>query len=123
MADDAIKIHKVNATDPQITMTDKALTHTKRWLEKSGGLGLRLSTKETGCSGLEYVIDIVHEIHESDLKSEIDNDVTVFVDKEAFSFLKGSKLDYIKEGINFKFVFENPNATGVCGCGESFTVE
>ena len=123
MADDSIQIHKVNTTDPQITMTEKALGHTKRWLEKTGGKGLRLSTKETGCSGLEYVIDIVHEINADDLHSTIDTGVTVYVDKGAFSFLKGSKLDYVKEGINFKFIFENPNATGVCGCGESFTVE
>lgn len=123
MSDDSIQIHKVNTTDPKITMTENALKHTKRWLEKTQGKGLRLSTKETGCSGLEYVIDIVHEIIDTDLKAQIETDVVVYVDKSAFNFLKGSRLDYVKEGINFKFIFENPNATGVCGCGESFTVE
>lgn len=119
MTDDSIKIHKSN--EPNITMTDSALTQAKRWLDRTKSAGIRLSTKETGCSGLEYILDIVHDVNETDLVSVVSPDVTVFVPKESLPFVRGTKLDYVKEGVNSKFTFNNPNATGVCGCGESFT--
>lgn len=123
MVDDSLQIHKASDNNPNISMTERAMSQTRKWLSKTGGIGLRLSTKETGCSGLEYVIDIIYEVNPTDLISRIDNHVTVYIDSQAFAFLKGSKLDYVQDGLNYKFIFENPNATGVCGCGESFTVK
>ena len=85
--------------------------------------GLRLSVKKTGCSGLSYVLDDVTEPMVDDIVVDVENAFFISVDKKSYPFLKGVQLDYVKQGLIHKLVFNNPNQTGQCGCGESFTVE
>ena len=60
---------------------------------------------------------------EQDIVSPLTEDCLICIDKASYPYLKGIQIDYVKQGLNQKFVFNNPNQTGQCGCGESFTVD
>ena len=105
-----------------ISLTDSAADRVKTFLANRGkGLGLRLGVKTTGCSGLAYVLEFVDELQEGDAVFE-DKDVKVIVDAKSLVYLDGTKLDFVKNGLNEGFEFINPNQKDECGCGESFTV-
>lgn len=107
-----------------LSLTDAALAHVRSELTKRGsGVGIRLSVKEVGCSGLAYVVDFVDAPETDDVTFSITDDVTLCVQQDSFEFLSGTRLDYVRRGLNEGFEFHNPNATGVCGCGESFTTK
>lgn len=110
-------------TDNTIQLTDRAADHIKTFLNKQGkGLGLRLGIKPAGCSGQQYVVETAEQINEKDCTFE-SNGVKVIVDEDSLKYLAGTELDFIKEGLNSGFRFNNPNVTDMCGCGESFTVD
>lgn len=105
-----------------VTMTPAATERVKSFMENRGkGLGLRLGIKTTGCSGLAYVLEFVDELNEDDEMFSI-NDVNIIIDAKSLVYLSGIELDFAKEGLNEGFQFNNPNAKGECGCGESFNV-
>lgn len=105
-----------------ITLTNAAADRVKAFLANRGkGLGLRVGIKTTGCSGLAYVLEFVDELSEGDETFE-DKGVTVVVDAKSLVYIDGTELDFTKEGLNEGFKFNNPNQSGECGCGESFTV-
>jgi iron-sulfur cluster assembly protein len=104
-----------------ITLTEKAARQIKNLTAKKGGVGLRLGIKKVGCSGLAYTFDLADKINEQDKTFE-SHDVKVIVDMETLQYLDGSVLDYVREGLQESFKFDNPNATAQCGCGESFTI-
>ena len=105
-----------------ITMTETAASRVRTFLESRGkGVGLRLGVKTTGCSGMAYVLEFVDELNEEDEVFEFQG-VKVIIDKKSLVYLDGTELDYIKEGLNEGFEFNNPNAKSECGCGESFNV-
>lgn len=105
-----------------IQMTDAAAERVKSFMQNRGkGIGLRLGIKTTGCSGLAYVLEFVDEMNADDQMFEV-NGVNVIVDGKSIVYLDGVELDFAKEGLNEGFKFNNPNAKGECGCGESFTV-
>ncbi len=105
-----------------ITLTESAASRVKTFLESRGsGVGLRLSVKTTGCSGMAYVIEYADEIEEDDVIFE-DHGVKVFVNPGSLVYLDGTELDYAKEGLNEGFKFNNPNVKDECGCGESFNI-
>lgn len=114
------------ATDTQekklVHATEDALTELKRLIESEGDAvtGVRMAVKGGGCSGLSYVLDFDRE-REGDNVVELGG-VSFYVDRKSTIYLKGIVLDY-KEGLKGKgFVFQNPNASSTCGCGESFSV-
>ncbi len=105
-----------------ITLTEKAAKQIAKQLEKRGkGLGLGLGVKKAGCSGFSYVVDYADELTESDRIFE-QHGVKLIVKADALEMLDGVEVDYTREGLNEAFRFNNPKATGTCGCGESFTV-
>lgn len=105
-----------------ITLTDAAANRARTFLANRGkGIGLRLGVKTTGCSGLAYVLEFVDELNDDDQVFE-DNNVKVIIDAKSLVYLDGTELDFAKEGLNEGFQFNNPNANGECGCGESFNV-
>ncbi len=105
-----------------ITLTDTAANRIKTFLDNRGkGLGLRLGVKTTGCSGMAYVLEFVDELNEEDMVFE-NQGVKVIIDKKSLVYLDGTQLDYVKEGLNEGFEFNNPNVKSECGCGESFNV-
>ena len=107
-----------------ITLSEAAKAHVLAYLAgQKDSQGLRLSVKKTGCSGLSYVVDRVLTAEKSDLVFPFTESYKLFVDKRSYPFLKGVTIDYVKQGFNYKLVFNNPNQSGECGCGESFTVD
>lgn len=119
----SVVIHQADKVDSNITFSESAIKHIVSYLSKSNEYkGIRLSVKKTGCSGLSYVVDYVSLPNEGDISSVLSDDYKVYVDKSSFPFLRNMQVDYVKQGLNYKFVFTNPNQTGQCGCGESFTV-
>lgn len=105
-----------------ITLTDNAASRVQSFLANRGkGVGLRLGVKTSGCSGMAYVIEFADEIHNDDSVFE-DKSVKIIVDKKSLVYIDGTELDFVKEGLNEGFKFNNPNANNECGCGESFHV-
>ncbi|MFT6925061.1 MAG: iron-sulfur cluster assembly protein [Psychromonas sp.] len=105
-----------------ITMTEPAAKHVAAFLSNRGkGIGLRLGVKTSGCSGMAYVLEFVDVLNDDD-EVFIDKGVKVIVDKKSLTYLDGTELDFVKEGLNEGFEFNNPNIDGECGCGESFSV-
>jgi iron-sulfur cluster assembly protein len=83
--------------------------------------GIRVAIRTVGCSGLAYVLEYSHKMDREDIVIH-DRGVTLVVDPKSMIYLKGSQLEYLKEGLNEGFKFTNPNVTAECGCGESFHV-
>ncbi|MGI5308277.1 iron-sulfur cluster assembly protein IscA [Rheinheimera sp. WS51] len=105
-----------------ISMTAAAADRVRSFLHNRGkGIGLRVGVKTTGCSGLAYVLEFVDTLNEDDQVFEHD-DLKLVVDGKSLVYIDGTQLDFVKEGLNEGFQFNNPNVDGECGCGESFTV-
>ena len=105
-----------------VTLTDAAARHVTRYLAKrEKGVGVRLGVKTTGCSGLAYKLEYADAIAPEDVVFE-DNGVKVLVDPKSMAYIDGTKLDFVREGLNEGFKFINPNERDRCGCGESFRV-
>lgn len=83
-------------------------------------IGFRVAVKKMGCSGWGYDVALAHQVSDDETTLE-DKGVTLIVPKDAMDKVDGTVIDYEKQGINQIFVYKNPNATGSCGCGESFT--
>lgn len=86
-----------------------------------GAIGVKLSTPRRGCSGLAYSVDYVTEAKAMDERIDTPGG-TLFVDGGSILYLIGSTMDWVEDDFTAGFVFNNPNAKGACGCGESFTV-
>ena len=84
-------------------------------------IGVKLSTPKRGCSGLAYSVDYVTEAKTFDERIDTPGG-TLFVDGGSILYLIGSTMDWVEDDFTAGFVFQNPNAKGACGCGESFTV-
>ncbi len=105
-----------------ITLTDAAASRIETFLANRGkGIGIRLGVKTNGCSGMAYVLEFADESDDSDTVFE-DHGLKVIVDPKSLVYLDGTEVDFAKEGLNEGFKFNNPNAKGECGCGESFNV-
>ncbi len=105
-----------------VTLTEKAAQHVSSFLQKRGkGVGLRLGVRTSGCSGMAYKLEFVDEADGEDEVYE-SHGIKVFVDARSLPYLDGTELDYVREGLNEGFRFNNPNVKDQCGCGESFNV-
>ncbi|ADZ90487.1 HesB/IscA family protein [Marinomonas mediterranea] len=83
---------------------------------------IRLSTKESGCTGFAYVLDIVAKAEDSDEVLTFENGLEFAVAQGSLELLKGTEIDLVREGVNQVVKFNNPNVIAECGCGESFSV-
>ena len=105
-----------------VTLTEKAAGQVRKHLTARGaGVGLRVAVKTSGCSGLAYTLEFVDETAPEDQTFE-SYGVTVLVDPKSLAYLEGTELDFVREGLNEGFKFNNPNVKAQCGCGESFNV-
>ncbi len=105
-----------------ISLTSNAITHIKKNQSPQKN-HFRLAVKKTGCSGLAYVPDMVAGGELNDVTWEQDG-LTIYIAEDSVKYLQGTVVDFIDEGIlQSKLIFQNPNADGLCGCGESFTID
>jgi iron-sulfur cluster assembly protein len=105
-----------------LTLTEKAAKHVEKILVNRGkGLGIRLGVKTSGCSGMAYTLEFADEKKETDQLFESQG-IKIIVDPKSLVYLDGTELDFVREGLNEGFQFNNPNVKDQCGCGESFNV-
>lgn len=105
-----------------ITLTDRAANHVQNYLAKRGrGVGVRFGVRTTGCSGMAYKLEFVDTVNDGDQTFE-SHGVKVFVDPKSLVYIDGTELDFVREGLNEGFKFNNPQEKDKCGCGESFNV-
>ena len=105
-----------------LNFSDEAIAHFESSLKNRGkGEGVKIGVRKAGCSGYEYYFDYVDNFDSNGVIFDR-NGCKIFVDNESLNFLKGSLVDYKKEGLNQGIKFINHNAKAVCGCGESFTI-
>jgi iron-sulfur cluster assembly protein len=105
-----------------ISLTSPAADRVRNHLQARGkGIGLRLGIKKMGCNGFAYVVNYAESVEDGDVVFE-DLGVKIVVDPESLELIDGTRVDFVKEGLNEAFSFRNPNVTGECGCGESFSV-
>ena len=110
--------------NPIIKLSDNAATRIKEIMSNAekDSLGVRVSVKTGGCAGMSYVMEYTKEVNPNDEIIE-DKCVKLFVDSAAVMYLLGTEMDYKTEELSSSFVFNNPNETERCGCGESFKIE
>lgn len=106
-----------------LKITDNAAERVKFLLEKreKPSVGIRIGVKSGGCSGLSYTFEYADQKNPLDEVIE-DKGVTILVEPKAVLHIVGTTLDFVDEKVKSGFVFNNPNAKGHCGCGESFKV-
>ncbi len=118
---------EMNAQSPKLlTLTDAAATHIGSLIKlghkkNTKIMGLHISVKNTGCAGMAYQVEYASTQPENSILVA-DKTITLFIDNFASVFLAGSVMDYKTDLLSAGFTFKNPNVTGECGCGESFTV-
>ena len=117
---------EAQGTDDQnpISLTEKAIQMIKITREQEGiesSQGLRVAVRGGGCSGMEYALDFEREPRENDFIINYDG-LQVYVDAISARYLRGTEIDYVLGTTGAGFKFNNPNATGSCGCGSSFSV-
>jgi iron-sulfur cluster assembly protein len=105
-----------------ISVTETAAKKIAANLTKRGrGLGIRLGVRTTGCSGLAYVLEYIDTVNSEDVAYKQDGFVVV-VDPKSSAYLEGLEVDYVRQGLNEGFEFNNPIEKDRCGCGESFRI-
>ena len=109
---------------PVMSLTENAASQIKSIMSQAeaGSLGVRVGVKARGCSGMSYFLEYAKEQKPFEEVIE-DKGVKIFIDPAAFMFLLGTEMDYKSDRMSSGFVFNNPNESGRCGCGESFHVE
>ena len=105
-----------------ITLTDSAAERIRGFLTESNGQGLRFGVRKTGCSGFAYVVDIADAKNEEDQVFQSQG-IDVYVDPKSLKLVDGTIIHFQKQELAESFVFQNPNVSAECGCGESFTVD
>ena len=106
-----------------ITLSDNAAERIKEIMANAedNSIGVRIGVKSGGCAGMTYIMEYTKEVNPNDELIE-DKGVKVFIDSAAVMYLLGTEMDFKKEKFSSQFVFNNPNETERCGCGESFKI-
>ena len=111
-----------NISSKMISVTPKAIARLENLINNSKAKAIKIGVENGGCAGMAYTMDYVIDL---DVEGEIIeiNDITILIDNSAILFLLGTELDYEETKIKSGFVFNNPNQTDACGCGESVTLQ
>ncbi len=106
----------------KLQVTEVALQQIHKSLAARGkGIGIKIGVRTTGCSGLAYTLEFVDTPTEGDIEHRF-GDTSILINLKDAPYLEGLELDYVRQGLNAGFEFNNPNEKNRCGCGESFTV-
>ena len=106
-----------------VRLTDAAATRIREIMDNAGGQyqGVRVGVTNGGCAGMSYTMDYAEDVKPLDEVVE-DKGVKIFIDPKAILFLIGTEMDFVREKLGARFVFNNPNQTAACGCGESVSI-
>jgi iron-sulfur cluster assembly accessory protein len=105
-----------------ISVTDAAVEHFRKLLSQKNKSGVRISLKESGCTGFKYVIEEVAGPVDGDTSTKLADGVMLYVESSSLPALKGLHINLEQVGLNKNLVMNNPNVKDACGCGESFSV-
>ncbi|XBC37771.1 MAG: iron-sulfur cluster assembly accessory protein [Buchnera aphidicola (Meitanaphis elongallis)] len=112
---------KYNQTKKGIKISHKAEQQIYKLIKQEKKIGIRLGIKKSGCAGMKYYMELIENIHHKDISFTSKN-ILILIHSEHLSILDGIKIDFIKEGINHVFKFNNNKIKNFCGCGESFEI-
>lgn len=106
-----------------LSITTKAVAQLRKLIEqhRPDAAGIRVGVREGGCNGMTYSMDFAEESDPADEVMEVDG-VRLLIDPLSVMYLVGTEMDFVEEKLGASFVFRNPNESGRCGCGESFSV-
>ena len=107
-----------------LTLTTRAIARVEELLQNNNlAIGIQIGVRRRGCNGLSYTMDYVYNENDLDGVERVANgNTTVYIQPSALLHVIGSEMDYVNTQLTSEFSFSNPNTTGVCGCGESFSV-
>ncbi|MDQ7050437.1 MAG: iron-sulfur cluster assembly accessory protein [Enterobacterales bacterium] len=105
-----------------VAFTDSAITHLKKQVENQNALGIVFNVKESGCSGYKYLLELAFDKSDTAHVYAVTDSLELYVEPSIIDLIRGTQVDYVQEGVNYRLDFKNPNATASCGCGESFSV-
>jgi iron-sulfur cluster assembly protein len=118
-----VAVHPAKIEAMAIQITSAARTRMQSFLAAHPqAAGVRFGVRKTGCSGYAYVVDIAEQLAANDQVIEQDG-IKLVIDTKSLPLVDGTQIDFARQGLNSSFVFRNPNVTGECGCGESFTID
>jgi len=118
----AVKRRSLIPTKAALTLTSSAVNRVKLLLQESPDCqGLRIGVRQRGCNGLSYTLDYAEKKEKFD-EEVLQDGVKIYIDKKAQLSILGTEMDYQESKLAAEFVFNNPNISGTCGCGESFSV-
>jgi len=106
-----------------VRLSDAAATRIREIMDNAEGKyqGVRVGVTNGGCAGMSYTMDYAEDVKPLDEVVE-DKGVRIFIDPKAILFLIGTEMDFVREKLGARFVFNNPNQTAACGCGESVSI-
>ena len=112
-----------NARPKAMSLTEAAAARVREIMaaKGDGAIGLRVGVRNGGCAGMSYTMEVAQSVEKFDEVVE-DKGVKVLIDPKAMLFLLGTQMDFKADKLSSTFVFNNPNQTGSCGCGESVTL-
>lgn len=118
-----MSVETFNPQQESVSVTASAAAHFKRQLSSSkDAKAVRLSVKQSGCTGWMYVVDLVQEGKAEDVHVALADGVELLIDSASLPVVSGTEIDYVTEGVNRQLKFNNPRVKDYCGCGESFSV-
>lgn len=107
----------------EIVVSDAARTHMEAQVARSGQHALRLGVKESGCNGYMYTLDYIDAPADDDLRVATGGTLQLYVRRSDLPLVGGTRVEFVREGLNASLKFKNPNAESHCGCGESFAIQ
>ena len=111
-----------NNSNQALSLTVSAAQRILKQVEDAdSAIGLRFVVKKSGCSGYSYVMELAENINDQEIVIE-SHGVKIVTNEKSLALIKGTQIDYVKEGLNQTFKFINPKAEAHCGCGESFAI-
>ena len=111
-----------STTNKHFELTQSAIRHFSSLLRNKENQNIRIGIRDSGCSGYAYDLSFVQKAEHDDFKASVE-DIDLYISEESLIFLKGTEIDYLTKGLNSELIFNNPNISAKCGCGESFSID
>jgi iron-sulfur cluster assembly accessory protein len=105
-----------------LTVTPAARAHLESQARHNGSGAIRVGIRESGCNGYMYTLDYIGEPASDDEAVAVDGAFRLYVSRQDLPLVRGTIVDFVREGLNASIRFKNPNAESHCGCGESFAL-